>query len=455
MPSWRVVLLLSGGLDSVHRPARSRAREGYRAVRADGPLRPGHARRDRGGAARRARALGVARHLELEVHLSTFGGSALVGDGEIPKDRPLTPTRAFRRPTCRRATPCFCRSRWHGPRCVGAEAIVIGVNALDYSGYPDCRPEYLARVRARWRRSRRAPASKGGRCRSSRRCCELTKADIIRRGLALGLDYGLTHSCYDPGARRAAVRPLRQLPSCAPRGFAEAGAHRSHISNMTERLYYHDPYLREFDADVVEQTIARGAAGASCSTGRRSIRRPAASPSTSARSRARASSTSSTTDDGRVLHVAGSRCRTARACARRDRLGAPLRSHAAAHRPARAVGGVRPPARTPGPRAFILAPTTRRSISRASCTPAEIARAEDEANRVVWDDRPVTIRFAGAEEAAALPLRKEPTRDGTLRLIDVAGLRSVGLRRHARRAHRRDRHHRRRRRRSASRAARA
>ena len=74
---------------------------------------------------------------------------------------------------------------------------------------------------------------------------------------------------------------------------------------------------------------------------------------------------------------------------------------------------------TPGRRAFTSAPTTRRSTWRASCLPAEIARGEDEANRVVWEDRPVTIRFAGPDEAAALRLRKESKREGTLRLIDV------------------------------------
>ena len=106
--------------------------------------------------------------------------------------------------------------------------------------------------------------------------------------------------------------------------------------------------------------------------------------------------------------------------ARARRLGAPLRSHAAAHRPARAVGGVRSRAR----RADRQLPPRRRRVDDRSrprgVAADEAAAAEDEANRIVWEDRPVTIRFADAAEAARLPLRKESAREGTLRLIDVA-----------------------------------
>ena len=104
---------------------------------------------------------------------------------------------------------------------VGAEAIVIGVNALDYSGYPDCRPEYLEAFErlARWRR---APVSRVGRFAMLAPLLRMTKADIIRRGTALGLDYGLTHSCYDPDPNG---RPCGRCDSCQlrARGFSEAG----------------------------------------------------------------------------------------------------------------------------------------------------------------------------------------------------------------------------------------
>ncbi len=168
-----------------------------------------------------APALGVARHLELDVPLSKIGGSALVGDGDIPKDRSARRAGIPSTYVPARNT-VFLSLAMAWAEVVGAEAIVIGVNALDYSGYPDCRPEYLAAPSSGSPRLRRRPASKGGRCASSRRCSQLSKADIIRRGLALGVDYGLTLSCYDPGA---GGRPCGHCDSCLLRaqGFSEAG----------------------------------------------------------------------------------------------------------------------------------------------------------------------------------------------------------------------------------------
>ena len=99
---------------------------------------------------------------------------------------------------------------------LGAHDIVIGVNALDYSGYPDCRPEFIARVRAPGAASRRAPASKAARFRVHTPLIALTKAEIIRRGLALGLDYGLTHSCYDPAPDGRPVRHAATAACCGP-----------------------------------------------------------------------------------------------------------------------------------------------------------------------------------------------------------------------------------------------
>jgi len=98
---------------------------------------------------------------------------------------------------------------------------VIGVNALDYSGYPDCRPEFIRAFESLAALATRAGVE-GGRFRVHTPLIDLTKAEIIRRGLALGLDYGLTHSCYDP---EPGGRPCARCDSCVlrARGFAEAG----------------------------------------------------------------------------------------------------------------------------------------------------------------------------------------------------------------------------------------
>jgi len=105
---------------------------------------------------------------------------------------------------------------------IDASDIVIGVNALDYSGYPDCRPEFIRAFETVASLGTRAGVD-GARFRIHTPLIALSKAEIIRRGLALGLDYGLTHSCYDPGASGA---PCGRCDSCLLRakGFAEAGA---------------------------------------------------------------------------------------------------------------------------------------------------------------------------------------------------------------------------------------
>ena len=163
------------------------------------------------------------------------------------------------------------------------------------------------------------------------------------------------------------------------------------------------------------------AARPSCSIARRSIRRPAASRSTPAAGRRRV--VGGDRSRGRPHRARGRRRRSRR---RRGAAGtidwaAPVRSHAAAHRPARAVGRVR--SRAPGarPRASISGPTRPRSTLRGDVSAEAIAAAEHEANRIVWEDRPVRVRFVSEEEAASLPLRKEPARGGTLRLVEVAG----------------------------------
>jgi 7-cyano-7-deazaguanine synthase len=215
----KAVLLLSGGLDSYTAGAIAKA-QGHALYALT--IRYGQVHAREVEAARQvARALGVDRHLELDVPLSKIGGSALVGDGAIPKDRPLDgPGIPSTYVPARNTVFLSLAMGW--AEVVGAEAIVIGVNALDYSGYPDCRPEYLRAFEHVAALATRAGVE-GRSLTILAPLLEMTKADIIRRGLALGVDYGLTLSCYDPSAEG---RPCRHCDSCRlrARGFAEAGA---------------------------------------------------------------------------------------------------------------------------------------------------------------------------------------------------------------------------------------
>jgi len=215
----KAVLLLSGGLDSYTAGAIARA-EGYDLYALT--IRYGQVHAREVDAARQvAKALGAARHLELDVPLSTLGGSSLVGDGAIPKDRALdAPGIPSTYVPARNTVFLSLALAW--AEVTGAEAIAIGVNALDYSGYPDCRPEYLhafERVAALATKA----GVEGKPLRILAPLLQLSKADIIRRGLALGVDYGLTLSCYDP---QPDGRSCGRCDSCRLRakGFSEAGA---------------------------------------------------------------------------------------------------------------------------------------------------------------------------------------------------------------------------------------
>jgi len=215
----KAVLLLSGGLDSYTAGAIAAA-EGYELYALSIRYGQVHAREIQ--ASRRvAVALGVAGHLELDVPLSQIGGSALVGDGEIPKDRAIDAAGIPSTYVPARNT-VFLSLALAWAEVLGAEAIVIGVNALDYSGYPDCRPEYLRAFEQVAALATRAGVE-GGRLRILAPLLQLSKAEIIRRGLELGVDYGLTLSCYDPSPDG---RPCGHCDSCQLRakGFAEAGA---------------------------------------------------------------------------------------------------------------------------------------------------------------------------------------------------------------------------------------
>jgi 7-cyano-7-deazaguanine synthase len=212
------VLLLSGGLDSYTAGAIARA-DGYELYALSIRYGQVHAREIE--AARHVgRALGVVRHLELDVPLSKIGGSALVGDGAIPKDRAIDSAEVPATYVPARNT-VFLSLALAWAEVIGAGAIVIGVNALDYSGYPDCRPEYLKAFERVAALATRA-GIEGRPLRVLAPLITLSKADIIRRGLALGVDYGLTLSCYDPSPEG---RPCGHCDSCHLRakGFAEAG----------------------------------------------------------------------------------------------------------------------------------------------------------------------------------------------------------------------------------------
>ena len=211
------VVLLSGGLDSYTAAAIARA-EGFRLFALT--VRYGQRHAAEIDASRRVAAnLGVVRHVEIDVDLSMFGGSSLTTDTPVPKDRQIIPSEIPSTYVPARNT-VFLSLALGWAEVLGAHDIVIGVNALDYSGYPDCRPEYIAAFE-QLASLATARGMQGERFRIHAPLQMLTKAQIIRRGVELGLDYGLTHSCYDPGPSG----PCGRCDSCVLRaaGFAEAG----------------------------------------------------------------------------------------------------------------------------------------------------------------------------------------------------------------------------------------
>jgi 7-cyano-7-deazaguanine synthase len=221
----RAVVLLSGGLDS-YTAAAAATRDGYELFALTVSYGQTHVR-ELASARSVAKALGVSRHIELEVDLAAFGGSSLVGEGAVPKDRPAldgeTHTDAGEIPStyvpARNTIFLSLALAW--AEVTGSEAIVIGVNALDYSGYPDCRPEYLDAFAHLASLATRA-GIEGRPFRIVAPLLHLSKADIIRLGGQLGVDYALTHSCYAPTPEG---RPCGHCDSCRlrARGFAEAG----------------------------------------------------------------------------------------------------------------------------------------------------------------------------------------------------------------------------------------
>ena len=215
----RAVILLSGGLDSYTAGAIARS-DGFALYALTVRYGQRHAREIE--AARRvAAALAVDRHLEVDLDLRGIGGSALTSSEPVPRDRDLEAPGIPATYVPARNT-IFLSLALGWAEAIGARDLVIGVNALDYSGYPDCRPEFIGAFESLAAVATRAGVE-GTRFRVHTPLISFTKAQIIQRGLQLGLDYGLTHSCYDPAPDGA---PCGRCDSCVlrTRGFREAGA---------------------------------------------------------------------------------------------------------------------------------------------------------------------------------------------------------------------------------------
>lgn len=214
----RAVVLLSGGLDSYTAGAVAK-RDGFALYALT--LAYGQRHRQEIEASRRvAQALGVVTHLELGLDLSSIGGSALTSSIDVPKDRPLDASSIpVTYVPARNTIFLSIALGWAEVLC--ATDIYLGVNALDYSGYPDCRPEFIEAFTRLARLATKAGVE-GGELTVRTPLIALSKAEIIGLGTSMGLDYGLTHSCYDP---LPDGRPCRHCDSCRLReaGFASAG----------------------------------------------------------------------------------------------------------------------------------------------------------------------------------------------------------------------------------------
>jgi 7-cyano-7-deazaguanine synthase len=217
----KAVVLLSGGLDSATALAVAQ-REGYVPYALSFDYGQRHVF-ELEAARRVARAARVTQHVVLALDLRAFGGSALTADLPVPKDRaeaemsegiPLTYVPA--------RNTIFLSIALGWAETLGVSDLFIGVNALDYSGYPDCRPEFLTAFERMANLGTKAGVEGTLIWRIHAPLIDMTKAEIIRTGTALGVDYSLTHSCYDPDI---AGRPCGRCDSCRLRlkGFAEAG----------------------------------------------------------------------------------------------------------------------------------------------------------------------------------------------------------------------------------------
>jgi 7-cyano-7-deazaguanine synthase len=217
----KAVVLLSGGLDSTTLLALASS-EGY-AVHA---LSFSYGQRHSAelAAARKiATHYGVIQHVVTEIDLRTFGGSALTADIDVPKDQRLDKEDGIPVTYVPARNTIFLSFALAWAEVLGASDIFIGVNALDYSGYPDCRPEFIAAFEKMARLATRAGVeSTVDAVRIRTPLISLSKREIIHLGQRLGVDYGITTSCYDPAANGDACG---QCDACQLRlkGFREAG----------------------------------------------------------------------------------------------------------------------------------------------------------------------------------------------------------------------------------------
>jgi 7-cyano-7-deazaguanine synthase len=227
------VVLLSGGLDSSTVLAVARA-EGYEPYALSFDYGQRHSV-ELAAARRVARALGAVKHVVAPIDLRVFGGSALTGDidvphhadaGELGDEIPVTYVPA--------RNTIFLSFALAWAETLAASDVFVGVNALDYSGYPDCRPEYIAAFERMANLATKAGVEGRQRLRIHAPLIDLTKAQIIQRGRELGVDYALTHSCYDPDP---AGRACGTCDSCLlrQRAFTELGLSDPATAGQPER----------------------------------------------------------------------------------------------------------------------------------------------------------------------------------------------------------------------------
>jgi 7-cyano-7-deazaguanine synthase len=191
------IILLSGGLDSATTAALARA-EGFQLHALSFDYGQRH-RFELAAAERVAKAMQVAQHVTMRIDLAAFGGSALTAAIPVPKDRSEQEMDACIPVTYVPArNTVFLSFALAFAEVTGAADIFIGVNAVDYSGYPDCRPEFIAAFQQLANLATKAGVEGTSRFKIHTPLISLTKAQIIQRGLELGVDYGLTHTCYDP-----------------------------------------------------------------------------------------------------------------------------------------------------------------------------------------------------------------------------------------------------------------
>ncbi len=217
------VVLLSGGMDSAVSLAEAQA-AGFKSHALSFDYGQRH-RAELDAARRVATALGAAQHVVIQLNLRAFGGSALTADIDVPKDR-------IERGGAADAIPAtyvparntiFLAVALGFAETLDACDLFIGVNAIDYSGYPDCRPEFIAAFERMANLATRMGVE-GRRITLHAPLATMSKADIVRRGLALGVDFGLTMTCYDPVTSGDRVVPCGHCDACILRaqGFREA-----------------------------------------------------------------------------------------------------------------------------------------------------------------------------------------------------------------------------------------